>query len=61
MNFIKYNIHIFLTWFNYILLGKEVSKEAIDFIETKYNWTSRQKRLINRIKNKNKQLWKKDL
>lgn len=61
MKFIKHNIHIFLTWFNYILLGKEVSKEAIDFIENNYNWTSRQKRLINRIKNKNKQLWKKDL
>ena len=61
MKFIKYNIQIFLTWFNYILLGKKVSKEVIEIIENNYNSTLREKKLINRIKNKNKQLWKKDL
>ena len=54
MKFIKYNIQIFLTWFNYILLGKKVSKEVIEIIENNYNSTLREKKLINRIKNKNK-------
>jgi hypothetical protein len=51
--FIKHNTQIFLTWFNYILLGKKVSKEAIELIENNYNSTPREKKLINRIKNKN--------
>jgi len=51
--FIKHNTQIFLTWFNYILLGKKVSKEAIELIENNYNPTPREKKLINRIKNKN--------
>jgi len=61
MKFIKYNIQIFLTWFNYILLGKKVSKETIEMIENNYPATKREKKLLERIKNKNKQLWKKDL
>ena len=52
--FIRYNIQIFLTWFNYILLGKKISKENIEFIQTNYNATPREKKLINRIENKNK-------
>ena len=51
---IKYNTQIFLTWFNYILLGKKLSKEAIEWIKDNYNATPREKRLIDRIENKNK-------
>jgi hypothetical protein len=57
MRLILYNIQIFLAWFNYILLGKKVSKEAIKLIENNYNITKREKRLVERIKNK--QLWNK--
>jgi len=49
--FIKHNTQIFLTWFNYILLGKKVSKEAIELIENNYNSTPREKKLIELIKN----------
>lgn len=51
---IKYNTQIFLTWFNYILLGKKLSKEAIELIKNHYNSTPREKRLIDRIEKKNK-------
>jgi hypothetical protein len=61
MKFIKYNIQIFLVWFNFILLGKKVSNEVIEMIENNYPATKREKKLLERIKNKNKQLWKKDL
>jgi hypothetical protein len=52
MKFIKYNTAIFLTWFNYILLGRKIPKEAIEFVENNYNSTPREKKLINRIKNR---------
>jgi hypothetical protein len=51
---IKYNTQIFLTWFNYILLGKKLSKESIELIKNNYNVTPREKRLFDRIENKNK-------
>ncbi len=51
---IKYNTQIFLTWFNYILLGKKLSKEAIELIKNNYNATLREKRLFDRVENKNK-------
>jgi len=54
MEFIRYNTQIFLAWFNYILLGKNVSKETIDMLENNYPATKREKRLLERIKNKNK-------
>jgi|GEM_PF-2431730 hypothetical protein len=54
MKLIAYNTNIFLAWFNYILLGKKISKEAIELIENNYNSTPREKRLLKRIKNKNK-------
>jgi hypothetical protein len=46
---IKYNMQIFLTWFNYILLGKKLSKEAIELIKNHYNATPREKRLFDRV------------
>ena len=53
-NVIKYNLQIFLTWFNYILLGKKLSKESIDLIKNHYNATPREKKLLDRIEKKNK-------
>ena len=53
-NVIKYNLQIFLTWFNYILLGKKLSKESIDLIKNHYNITPREKKLLDRIEKKNK-------
>lgn len=53
-NVIKYNTQIFLTWFNYILLGKKLSKESIDLIKNHYNSTPREKKLFDRIEKKNK-------
>ena len=50
MKFIKYNVQIFKAWFIYILLGKKVSKEAIELLKSYYNATKREKRLIDRIK-----------
>jgi hypothetical protein len=54
MKLIKYNIAIFLTWFRYILLGEKIFKEAIKFIENNYPLTKREKKLLERIKIKNK-------
>ncbi len=54
VEFIRYNTQIFLAWFNYILLGKKVSKETIDMLENNYPATKREKKLLERIKNKNK-------
>jgi hypothetical protein len=54
MKSIKYNIHIFITWVKYILLGKKISKESIKFIENNYTLTKRQKKLLERIIIKNK-------
>ena len=54
MKFIRYNMQIFLAWFNYILLGKKVSKETIDMLENNYSFTPREKKLFERIKTKNK-------
>ena len=54
MKFIKHNTQIFLTWFRYILLGEKISKEAIKFMENNYSFTLREKKLFERIKNKNK-------
>ena len=53
-NFIKYNTQIFLAWFNFIFLGKEVSMEVIEMIENNYPATKREKKLLERIKNRNK-------
>lgn len=52
MRLILYNIQIFLAWFNFILLGKKVSKETIEMIEDNYPATKREKKLLERIKNK---------
>ena len=54
MKLITYNINIFLAWFNFILLGKKVSNEVIEMIENNYPATKREKKLLERIKNKNK-------
>jgi hypothetical protein len=54
MKSIRYNVKIFLTWVKYILLGKKISKESIKFIENNYPLTKRQKKLLERIKTKNK-------
>jgi hypothetical protein len=51
---IKYNTQIFLTWFFYILLGYKLPKETIELIKNNYNATPREKRLFDRIENKNK-------
>jgi hypothetical protein len=50
---IKYNTHIFLTWFFYILLGYKLPKEAIELIKNSYKSTPRELRLIERIEKKN--------
>ena len=52
---IKYNGQIFLSWFVYILLGKKLSKEAIELIKNNYKMTSRESKLFDRIIKKNKQ------
>lgn len=52
---IKYNGQIFLSWFVYILLGKKLSKEAIELIKNNYKSTPREQRLFERIIKKNKQ------
>jgi hypothetical protein len=57
MRLILYNIQIFSAWFNFIFLGKKVSKETIEMIEDNYPATKREKKLLERIKNK--QLWSK--
>ena len=54
MKSITHNFHIFKTWIKYILLGKKISKESIKFIENNYPLTKRQKKLLERIKTKNK-------
>jgi|APCry1669189241_1035207.scaffolds.fasta_scaffold44358_1 hypothetical protein len=52
---IKYNGQIFLSWFVYILLGKKLSKEAIELIKNNYKSTPREQRLFERIVKLNKQ------
>jgi len=52
---IKYNGQIFLSWFVYIVLGKKLSKEAIELIKNNYKMTSRESKLFDRIIKKNKQ------
>lgn len=52
--FIKYNTQIFVSWFVYIVLGKKISKEAIDLVKNHYKVTPRERKLIERIEKKNK-------
>ena len=51
---IKHNKGIFLSWFVYIVLGKKISKESIDFLKH-YKMTPRENKLFERIIKKNKQ------
>jgi hypothetical protein len=48
--FIKYNLSILGFWFMYIVLRKPIKPEVMEFLEKHYKSTSREKKLINRVK-----------
>ena len=53
---IRYNISIFLTWFNFVVLRKKISKESFDLL-CNYKATDREIKLINKIKKINETNW----
>ena len=46
---LKYNSQIFKTWFVYILLKKKLSNQAIELMNSNYNFKPREKKLFERI------------
>lgn len=52
--FIVQNIQIFMSWLVYIVFRKRISDEALDHAYTYYKDGSREKKMLARIKNINK-------
>lgn len=55
-NFIVKNVQIFQTWIVYIVFRKQVSKYALDMMDTYYQDGTREKKMLARIRkiNQNK-------